>query len=91
MERQSATIQVLVELPLTVHRDPLFSIVTMRESPLPHQRAGTPVASLRGNLYHDKNPAKGNISSIPLSEEKCWNSRRKSSKLQPQGNKGLKP
>jgi hypothetical protein len=38
---------------------------------------GTPAPSLRGkrgNQHHNKNPAQGNISSIPLSEEYCWSS-----------------
>jgi hypothetical protein len=31
----------------------------------------------RGDLHHNKNTERGNISSIPLSEENSWSSRRK--------------
>jgi hypothetical protein len=48
-------------------------------------------ASLQESLHHNKNPARGNISSISLSEENCQNSRRKNSNPQPQGYKELKP
>jgi hypothetical protein len=37
---------MLEGLPVTVHRDPVLSIVTAGDSPHPDQRAGTPVLSL---------------------------------------------
>jgi hypothetical protein len=46
----------------------------------PHQRAGTPASwreEIRGNQHQNKNPAKGSISSIPLSDEHSWSTRRK--------------
>jgi hypothetical protein len=57
----------------------------MGKSLLPHQRVGTPTPSLRGN------PVRGNISSITLSEENCWNTRRNNPNPQPQRQKDLKP
>jgi hypothetical protein len=41
----------------------------------PHHRG-----EKRGNWHHNKNPAKRNISRIPLSEENCWSSRTKKKK-----------
>jgi hypothetical protein len=80
-----------------VHRDPVISTAT----------AGEPLASIkeqelqpphrgekRGSWYHKKNPTRGNISSIPLSEEHCWCSRKKNNLKTPyqrQGHKRLKP
>jgi hypothetical protein len=54
-------------------------------TPVPSQRGG------KGNRHHYKNPARGNRSSISLSEDYCWSSRRKNSKPELQEHKGLKP
>jgi hypothetical protein len=67
-----------------VHRDPELPTATVEELLHPHQRVGTPAPSPRGergNWHHNKNPARGNISSIPLSEEHYWSSRRKKKTL----------
>jgi hypothetical protein len=39
---------------------------------------------------HSKNPARGNISSIPPSEEHCWNTRRKKLKTPTTWTQGIK-
>jgi hypothetical protein len=39
----------------------------------------------RGNQHHNKNPARGNISSIPLSEEHCWEYQEKKFKTPTKG------
>jgi hypothetical protein len=44
----------------------------------------------RGNLNQNRNPARGNISMITLSEDYCWSFRRKNSKPQLQWHKRLK-
>jgi hypothetical protein len=71
---------VLRGLPHEVHRDPTFPTATAGEHLHPHQSSKPPASSLtreRGNQHHNKNPARGNISIIPISEEHCWGSRRK--------------
>jgi hypothetical protein len=53
---------------------------------------GTPSSSLRGQkreLAPPQEPARDNISSIPLSEEHYWSPRRKNSKTQLQEHKEL--
>jgi hypothetical protein len=77
-----------------VYRDMTLPTETAGELLHPHQRVETLAPSLRekrGNLQHNKNPSRGNISSISISEEYCWSSRRKNSKPQLQGHEGLKP
>jgi hypothetical protein len=57
--------------------------VTAGESSLLHQRAGNPAPSLRGvkeNLHHSNKPARGNISSTPLSEGKLLEHQEKKNK-----------
>jgi hypothetical protein len=64
--------------------------VTAGQSLNSHQRVRTPALSLKeekSNLHHNENTAMGTISSIPLSEEKCWSSRRKSQKPNYRGTK----
>jgi hypothetical protein len=58
----------------TVHRDTTLSRETAREPLCLYQRAGNSnplTEEIRGNWHHNKNLARGNISSIPLSEELC--------------------
>jgi hypothetical protein len=45
-------VQVLVELSLIVHRDPVLPTVTLGELQLPHQRAGTSAPSLREEVIY---------------------------------------
>jgi hypothetical protein len=76
-----------------MHRDPALPIVTAGESPHPHQRQGTPAPhweKKRGNLHHNKNPARDNISSILSLRKISGAPGEKNSKLQLQGHKGLK-
>jgi hypothetical protein len=44
----------------------------------------------KSHLHYKKYPERGNVSSIPLSEENCWNTKIKNSKPQPPGHQGLK-
>jgi hypothetical protein len=63
-----------------VERDPGIPTETTGEihAPIKEQELQPPHwGQKRGNQCHNKNPARGNISSIPLSEEHCWSSRRK--------------
>jgi hypothetical protein len=59
-----------------VHRDSLSTPhCYYRRVPVPPSKSGnsSPLndRKKRGNLHHKKNPARGNISSLPLSEENC--------------------
>jgi hypothetical protein len=50
----------------------------------------SPLTEKRNNLQHNKNPARGNTFSIPLSEEYCWSSRRKKPKTTTTQAEGIK-
>jgi hypothetical protein len=91
-EWQSTTLLVIGGLPPTVQR-PSISHCDCRRASVPHQIAGTPTPhwkEKRGNCHH-KSPTRGSISSISLSEEHCWGSRRKKLKIPTTGAQGLKP
>jgi hypothetical protein len=62
-----------------VYRDPALptGLQESPHSPIKKCRLQPPCSGeKRGNLHH-KNPERGNVSSIPLSEEYCWSSRGK--------------
>jgi hypothetical protein len=73
-EWQSTTLLLLEGLPPRVHRDPLLQLQESPYAPIKEWELQPPHW---GNWHHNKNPASGNLSSIPLSEEHCWSSRRK--------------
>jgi hypothetical protein len=81
---------VLKGLPPIVHRNPELPNVTIGD-PIKEWVPQLPYwGEKRGNLHNNNNPARGKISIIYLFEENFWNSRRKYSKPQQQGHKGLK-
>jgi hypothetical protein len=45
-------------------------------TPIKEQELQSPHWEKRGNQHHNKNPARGNIYSTPLSEDHCWSTRR---------------
>jgi hypothetical protein len=58
----------------------MLSIMSMGESLFFHQKVGTPDPSLREEICTTRTLQGTMFPAYPLSEENCWNSRRKSSK-----------
>jgi hypothetical protein len=76
-----------------VYKDLTLPTVTSEESLCPFKsRNSSPFADEKKEVMGSTTRTlQGVISSIPLSEEHCWSSRRKNSKPQLQGHKELKP
>jgi hypothetical protein len=94
-EWQPTTLLVLGGLPHPPHfTETQCSLLWLQESPyttIKEQELQSPHWwQKRDNLRHNRNTARGNISSTPISEEHCWNSRRKKLKTPTTGAQDIK-